>query len=371
MTSQKLGAGLALLVAFTAATQAQAETRIAVAGPMKGEFATFGEQMLAGAEQAVADLNAAGGVNGEQLVLEVADDACEAEQAVAVANQLVGAGVVFVAGHLCFNGSIPASGVYSEAGIVQISPGTTLARFTDERPGKGVFRLAPRDDRQAEVLGRYLASEFAGKRIALLHDKTAYGKGLTDAIKAVMNGLGARESMALGFDTGSDDFRSLVSQLRLENIDAVFLGGYHPEAGLIKLEMDRQGLDAVLIGGDALMTEDYWTVTGDAGNGTLLTYPEIPRERPEAAGLVARLEEAGKPSERYALTTYAAIQAWAEAAETAESFAFGEVSAALQTGSFDTVIGPVTFDANGDSNVPAYILYEWRDGVPQAKETLN
>jgi len=371
MTAHKPGAGLALLVALMAATQAQAEVRIAVAGPMKGEFAAFGEQMLAGAEQAVADLNAAGGVNGENLVLEVANDACATEQAVAVANQLVGAGVVFVAGHLCFNASIPASAVYDEAGIVQISPGTTLPKFTEERSGEGTFRFAPRDDRQADVLGRYLAGEFAGRRIALLHDKTAYGKGLADAVKAVMNALGTSESMALGFDTGNDDFRSLVSQLRLENIDAVFLGGYHPEAGLIKLEMDRQGLDAVLIGGDALMTEDYWTVTGDAGEGTLLTYPEIPRDMPEAAGLVARMEEAGMPVERYALTTYAAVQAWAEAAEVAESFAFGEVSAALETGTFETVMGQVAFDDKGDSNVPDYILYEWKDGAPQPKEVLN
>ncbi|MHA7772173.1 branched-chain amino acid ABC transporter substrate-binding protein [Roseibium sp. M-1] len=367
MTSHKLGAGLALLASCLIATTSPAEVRIAVAGPMKGQFAVFGEQMLAGAEQAVADLNAAGGVNGETIVLEVADDGCDADQAVAVANQLIGKGVVFVAGNLCFNGSIPASAVYSEAGIVEITPGTTLPKFTDERPGEGVFRLAPRDDRQAEVLGRYLAVEFAGKRIALLHDKTAYGKGLTDAVKAVMNSLGASESMALGFDAGGDDFRSLVSQMRLENIDVVFLGGYHPEAGLIMLEIDRQALGADLVGGDALMTEEYWSVTGEAGNGTLLTYPEVPRERPEAVGLVARMVEAGKPAERYALTTYAAIQAWAEAAGTAGSFSFGDVSAALQAGTFNTVLGPVSFDDRGDSNVPDYVLYEWKDGVPLKK----
>jgi branched-chain amino acid transport system substrate-binding protein len=359
--------GLAFLAAWLAATPVAADIGIAVAGPMKGQFAAFGEQMLAGAEQAVADLNAAGGVNGETIVLEVADDACDAGQAVAIANQLIGRGVVFVAGHLCFNGSISAGEVYREAGIVQISPGTTLPKFTDERPGAGTFRLAPRDDRQAEVLGRYLAGDFAGRRIALLHDKTAYGKGLTDAVKAVMNDLGTSESMAIGFDTGSDDFRSLVSQLRLEDIDAVFLGGYHPEAGLIKLEMDRQGLDAILIGGDALMTEEYWAVTGQAGNGTVLAYPELPFERPEAAGLVARMADAGQTAERYVLTTYAAVQAWADAAEAAGSFDFDEVSAALQSGTFDTVIGPVSFDEKGDGSLPAYRLYEWQDGAPRIR----
>ncbi len=173
--------------------------------------------------------------------------------------------------------------------------------------------------------------------------------------------------MALGFDAGGDDFRSLVSQLKLQAVDVVYLGGYHPEAGLIKLEMDRQRLGAVLVAGDALMTEDYWSVTGEAGNGTLLTYPEIPRDRPEAQELVADLEAAGGSADRFTLTTYAAIQAWAQAVEVAGGTALQGVATALQEGTFDTVLGDVTFDGNGDSNLPDYIVYEWRNGVPEAR----
>ena len=368
MTFQQLLASFGLL-AFGAvvATPAAADIRIAVAGPMKGQFAAFGEEMRIGAERAVADLNAASGVNGETLVLEVADDGCDAEQAAAVANQLIGKGVVFVAGHLCFNSSIAASEVYAGGGIVQISPATTLPKFTDERPGEGTFRLAPRDDRQADVAARFLVNEFGDRRIALLHDKTAYGIGLTDAVKAALNELGTSESMSLGFDAGGDDFRTLVSQLKLQAVDVVYLGGYHPEAGLIKLEMARQGLDAVLMAGDALMTDDYWSVTGNAGNGTLLTYPEIPRERPQAQDLVAALEEAGLSADRFTLTTYAAIQAWAQAVEAAGNAALPDVASALNEGTFDTVIGEVTFNDNGDSNLPDYIVYQWQGGMPQAR----
>ncbi|WP_417711496.1 branched-chain amino acid ABC transporter substrate-binding protein [Roseibium aggregatum] len=367
MTYQQFLASIGLLAFVVVATPAVADIRIAVAGPMKGQFAAFGEEMRIGAERAVADLNAAGGVNGESLVLEVADDGCDADQAVAVANQLIGKGVVFVAGHLCFNASIAASEVYAGEGIVQMSPATSLPKFTDERPGEGVFRLAPRDDRQADVAAGFLFNEFGSKRIALLHDKTAYGKALTDAVKAVLNELGTSESMALGFDAGGDDFRTLVSQLQLQAVDVVYLGGYHPEAGLIKLEMERQGLDAVLMAGDALMTEDYWSVTGAAGNGTLLTYPEIPRDRPEAQDLVSALEEAGLSADRFTLTTYAAVQAWAEAVEQAGSTALPDVAGALHGGTFDTVIGDVTFNGNGDSNLPDYIVYEWQGGVPQQR----
>ena len=169
MTFQQFLASAGLLAYSAVATPAVADIRIAVAGPMKGQFAAFGEEMRIGAEKAVADLNAAGGVNGETLVLETVDDGCDADQAVAVANQLIGRDVVFVAGHLCFSSSIAASEVYAGAGIVQMSPATTLPKFTDERQGEGIFRLAPRDDRQADVAGRLLMNEFGDKRIAILH----------------------------------------------------------------------------------------------------------------------------------------------------------------------------------------------------------
>ena len=367
MTQWRLTFTAALLAAGLAAGPAGAEIPIAVAGPMDGQFRDLGAQMRAGAEQAVADINAAGGVNGERLVLEVADDGCDADKAVAVANQLIGKDVVFVAGHFCFNASIPASEVYAGAGIVQISPGTTLPKFTDERPGEGVFRLAPRDDQQAEVAGQFLADTFSGARIALLHDKTAYGKGLTDAVKAVMNELGKSEDISLGYDAGEDDYRYLVSQLGLENVGVVFLGGYHPEAGLIKLEMNRQGLDAVLVSGDALMTEEFLAVAGEAGNGTLLTYPIDPRDIEQSAAVISALEEAEKPADRYALATYAAIQAWAQAANSAGGTDLQAVADTLSTQTFETVLGAIEFDEKGDGNRPGYVIYEWRDGAPKLR----
>ncbi|MBO6893655.1 MAG: branched-chain amino acid ABC transporter substrate-binding protein [Roseibium sp.] len=364
MTTSRLAICVSVLAFCLLPKGAFAEIPIAVAGPMKGQFGQIGEQMQAGAELAVADINANGGVNGELLRLEVADDACNADKAVAVANQLIGKGVVFVAGHFCFSASIPASEVYQEAGIIQISPGTTLPKYTDERPGEGIFRLAPRDDRQGQVAGRFLAEEFGTKQIAILHDKTAYGKGLTDAVKSVMNDLGTIESIALGFDAGENDYRALVSQLKLEGIDVVYLGGYHPEAGLIKLEMERQGLDALLVSGDALMTEEYLAVAGPIGNGTILSYPEVPRDLQTSQAVISVLEERGLPADRYALATYAAIQAWAQAARAAGDFSSETVAGSLANGSFETILGTVEFNENGDSNRPDYVWYEWRNGDP-------
>ena len=188
------GAALGLLMAGPA----WADIKIGVAGPMTGQYAAFGAQMQAGAEQAVADINEAGGVNGEKLVLSVGDDACDPKQAVAVANKAAGDGVVFMAGHFCSGSSIPASAVYAEEHIVQISPASTNPDFTDKRPGPGVFRTCGRDDQQGEVAGKFLLDHFKDKKVAFVHDKTAYGKGLADATMAVYEKLGGKREGLLG-----------------------------------------------------------------------------------------------------------------------------------------------------------------------------
>ncbi|MHA1190073.1 MAG: branched-chain amino acid ABC transporter substrate-binding protein, partial [Alphaproteobacteria bacterium] len=279
-------AGVALSFAMTGA--AWAEILIATAGPMTGQYASFGEQMKAGAEQAVADINAAGGVNGEQLVLEVGDDACDPKQAVAVANQMAGKGVVFMAGHFCSGSSIPASAVYSEEGIVQISPASTNPKFTDERPmaGGGTYRVCGRDDQQGAVAGAFLAKNFGDKKIAVVHDKTAYGKGLADETKKSMEAAGKKADMYEAYTAGEKDYTALVSKLKSEGIGVLYVGGYHTEAGLMARQMRDQGLDTVLVSGDALVTDEYWAITGDAGKGTLMTFSPDPRKNEGVAKLV-------------------------------------------------------------------------------------
>ncbi|GAA0772594.1 branched-chain amino acid ABC transporter substrate-binding protein [Roseibium denhamense] len=366
----KLGVSALLAWAMTLclAGVSRAEIPIAVAGPMKGQFGIFGAQMIAGARQAVQDINSAGGVNGQALTLETADDNCDGDQANAVANQLIGKGVVFVAGHFCFVASVAASRVYANAGIIQISPATTLPGFTDDRPGKGIYRLAPRDDAQAEAAAAFLAENFQASDIAILHDKTAYGKGLTDAVKERLNDLDIIESFALGFDAGEDDYRYLVSQLALEGADVVYLGAYPPEAGLIKLEMARQIPNVVLMGADALVSEEFWSTAGEAANGTVLTYPEFLTEVPEAAALMRSLEDQDAVAERYFLSTYAAVEAWAAAANRAGTTSFEEVVTELEQESVDTVLGPITFNAVGDASRPGFAVYEWQDGALRRRQ---
>lgn len=354
-------AGVALSFAFS--SPALAEILIGTAGPMTGQYAAFGEQMKAGAEQAVEDINAAGGVNGEMLELFVGDDACDPKQAVAVANQAAGEGVVFVAGHFCSGSSIPASTVYAEEGIVNISPASTNPDYTEKRPGPGIFRMCGRDDQQGDVAGAFLLENFGDAKIAFVHDKTAYGKGLADATMAVYEAGGGKPALYEAYTAGEKDYSALVSKLKAEGVGVLYVGGYHTEAGLMMRQMKEQGMDTVLVSGDALVTDEYWAITGDAGEGTLMTFSPDPRKNPDAAPLVEKFRAKGIEPEGYTLYTYAAVQAWADAVKTAGSTDFDAVVEALNTGTFKTVLGESKFDDKGDVTLPGYVFYEWKDGT--------
>ena len=351
----------AAVVAITGAAQAQ--IRIATVGPMTGNYASFGAQMKAGAEQAVADINKAGGVNGQQLVLEVGDDACDPRQAVSVANQLASRKVAFVAGHYCSGSSIPASKVYAEEGVLQISPASTNPRFTDEGSWN-TFRVCGRDDQQGLIAGQYIAKTYAGKKVAVLHDNSAYGKGLADETKKAMNGSGLQEAMYAAYTPGERDYSALVSRLKQAGVDVIYVGGYHTETGLIARQAKEQGMSVTMIGGDALMTNEFWQISGPAGEGTLMTFSSDPRKRPTAAEAVAAFKAKNIDPEGFTLYTYAAIQVWADAAKKAGSVDGKKVAETLRGGTtFKTVLGDVTFDKKGDVTKPDYVFYTWKNGT--------
>ncbi len=354
---------LAAVAALTAVSfgAAKADILIATAGPMTGQYATFGEQMKNGAIMAVADINAAGGVLGQKLKLLVEDDACDPKQAVAVANKAASEGVVFMAGHFCSGSSIPASKVYEEENILQISPASTNPKLTEEG-GDNVFRTCGRDDQQGIVAGDYLADHFADKKIAVLHDKTAYGKGLADETKKQLNKRGIKETMYEAYTAGEKDYSALVTKMKAAGIGVVYVGGYHTEAGLIIRQAHDQGYKPQLVSGDALVTDEYWKITGKTGAGTLMTFSPDPRKNPVAAPVVKRFRDKGIEPEGYNLYTYGAIQAWAQAVEKAGKTDTDDVVKALRTNTFETVLGNIGFNEIGDVTAPGYVFYIWEDG---------
>ncbi|NCF10887.1 MAG: ABC transporter substrate-binding protein [Gammaproteobacteria bacterium] len=356
--STLLAAAASTLIAGTA----HAEITIAVAGPMTGQYASFGEQMQRGAEMAVADINAAGGVLGQQLKLNIGDDACDPKQAVAVANKFASDGVTFVAGHFCSGSSIPASAVYEEEGIVQISPASTNPKLTEEG-GDNVFRTCGRDDQQGLVAGNFLADNYGSKKIAVLHDKTAYGKGLADETKAQLNKRGVKEVMYEAYTAGEKDYSALVSKMKGAGVDVMYLGGYHTEGGLMIRQAREQGYNVLMVSGDALVTDEFWKITGPAGEGTLMTFSPDPRKNPVAAPVVAKFKAQNYEPEGYTLYTYGAIQAWAQAVAKAGSADTDAVIKALRGNKFSTVLGEIGFDGKGDVTAPGYVFYKWSNGT--------
>src|ERR1700722_19358733 len=358
-----LGAAATLAIVLTvAATQARAQIHIATAGPMTGEYAAFGEQMKTGAQQAVDDLNKAGGVLGQQIVLDVGDDACDPKQAVSVANQLASKGVKLVAGHYCSGSSIPASKVYSEEGILQISPASTNPKYTDEGSWN-TFRVCGRDDEQGQVAGDYLAKHFKAEKIAILNDNSAYGKGLADETAKALHAAGGKETLATAYTPGEKDYSSLVSRLKQAGVTVIYVGGYHTESGLIIRQAKEQGMNATLVGGDALVTNEFWQIAGEAGNGTLMPCPPDPRLMKTAADVVKEFKAKNIDPEGYVLYTYAAIQVWADAAKKAGTTDPKKVAAALKaSGNWPSVLGPVSFNAKGDTTGGGYVFYVWKNG---------
>lgn len=358
LSSLLLGASALVVLGGGAAW---ADIVIATAGPMTGQYAAFGEQMKRGAEKAVEDINAAGGINGEQLVLRIGDDACDPKQAVAVANSFVNEGVVFVAGHFCSSSSIPASQVYNEEGILQISPASTNPQLT-EQGFDNVFRTCGRDDVQGIYAANYVVDNKLAEKIAILHDKSAYGQGLADEFKKQLNARGVQEVMYEAITQGDKDFSALITKMKGAGVELIYLGGYHTEAGLIVRQAREQGLQAKLMSGDALVTDEYWQITGPTGEGTLMTFAPDPRKLPAASGVVEEFRAEGYEPEGYTLYTYAAIQAWAEAVKKAGGTDVEDVAAALREGTYDTVLGPIAFDEKGDVKEPKYVMYQWSNG---------
>ncbi len=338
-----------------------AEIRIATVGPMTGQYASIGEQMRRGAEMAVANINAQGGLLGRKLVLEVGDDVCDPRQATAIANQLINRNVVFVAGHFCSSASIPASNLYNDADVIMMTPASTAPALT-ERGLETIFRICGRDDQQGRVAAEFLAREHAGKNVAVVHDKTAYGKGLADVARDELIKRGMNVVLYDAITAGERDFSSLVTRMKRAKVGVIYIGGYHTETGLIRRQSLDQGLNAVIMAGDALVTQEYWTITGRMGEGTLLTFSPDPRLNPTAKPIVEAFRAINYEPEGYTLYNYAAIQVFAQAVRKAGSVEPEKLLAALHSNTFATVRGDIRFDIKGDVEGPSYVVYRWSDG---------
>src|ERR1700674_4324055 len=300
------------------ATGAYAQVKIGVAGPITGANAAFGAQLSQGVGQAVEDINKAGGILGKKLELEAGDDVSDPKQGVSVANKFVGDGVTFVVGHFNSGVTIPASDVYSENGILFITPSATNPKVTDG--GKwDAFRTCGRDDQQGMLWAEFARDKLKGKKIAVVHDKTTYGKGLADAALDNMHKFGIKEALYEGVNTGEKDYSAIVSKIKESGADYLMWGGLHTEGGLIIRQMRDQGLKTVMISGDGITDNEFAQIGGPGVEGTLMSFGPDPRNNPAAKEIVAEFKTKGFEPQGYTLYSYAAVQIMKQAAEKANS----------------------------------------------------
>lgn len=347
----------ASLIAMSAA---YAQIKVGVAGPLTGPNASFGAQLKNGSELAVENINKAGGVMGQKIVLSYGDDVSDPKQGVSVANKFVGDGVKWVVGHFNSGVTLPASLVYAENGLIMMTPSATNPTIT-ERGLWNVFRTCGRDDQQGEVAGKYLAGNMKGKNVAIVHDKTTYGKGLADETRKAYGAAGGKDVLYEGVNVGEKDYTALVSKIKAANADVVYWGGLHTEGGLIVRQMRDQGVKAVLMSGDGITSDEFASIGGPAVIGTLMTFPPEPRNRPEAKAVIEQFKAKKFEPEAYTLYSYAVVEIYKQAAEAVKSTDPKKMAEYIKSGAnFKTVIGDMKYDKKGDITRPDYVMYEWK-----------
>lgn len=360
--------GLALGISVALGGTAMAQVKMGVLGPITGPNAAFGAQLKNGAEQAVADINAAGGIMGKKIELQIGDDVSDPKQGVSVANKFAGDGVKFVVGAFNSGVTMPSSESFQENGILQITPASTNPKVT-ERGMWNIFRTCGRDDQQGSVAAAYILKHFKGKKVAVVHDKTTYGKGLADETKKAMNKGGLKEVLYEGVNTGEKDFSALVTKIKQAGADLVYWGGLHTEGGAIVRQMRDQGVKAPLMGADGITSDEFAAIGGPGVEGTLMTYGPDPRKNPQAKAVVEKFRAKKFEPEAYTLYSYASVQVIAQAATAAKSLDPKKVAEKIHSGmKFKTVLGDLSYDKKGDITKLDYVMYIWKKN-PQGKIT--
>lgn len=367
---QKTLISAALVTAFAASGAAWAQNvKIAVAGPMTGGAASYGEEMKKGAQMAADDINAAGGINGKKIELVFGDDSCEPKQAVAVASRLVEKDKVSaVVGHFCSSSTMPASDVYAEADMLMITPASTNPKVTD-RKLPSIMRICGRDDQQGFVAANYIVDKLKAKRIAMVHDKDTYGQGIVDATKTQLGKRGVKEVLYEGLTRGEKDFNALVTKIKSTNPDLIYFGGLSAEAGTLLRQIREQGLNTVFMSADGAVDASFPTAAGGtvALKGVLITFGDDPRENSTGKAVVQKFRAAGFEPAGYTMYTYIGVQAAAAALKGANSTSGAAQAKWLKANPVDTVLGKKAWDANGDLTVADYVVYEYKADGTYAK----
>jgi branched-chain amino acid transport system substrate-binding protein len=340
---------------------AQADTvKIAIAGPMIGSVAQYGDMVKAGVLTAIEQINAANGAGGNKLEAVFMDDACEPKQAVAVANKIVSDKIHYVIGHVCSGSTIPASEIYENEGIVMVTPSATSPALTEGKNRKFIFRTIGRDDQQGPAAAHYIINNVKPKKVAVLHDKQSYGQGIATTVKNELEKAKIPVALFEGINAGDSDYSAVITKLKSQGVDFVYFGGYHPEMGLLMRQAHEQGVKARFMGPEGVGNSAITSIAGDASEGMLVTLPADFAAEPANAKIVKAFADAKRDvNGPFQMGAYAGIQIIADAMAGAKSTDAAKVAAYMHKTTFQTPIGAVSYDAQGDLKSYKFVVFEW------------
>ena len=356
-------AGL-MVLAFTGYGVAADTIKIGIAGAHSGDLASYGLPIVKAAKLVVADVNAKGGILGKQVEVIDEDDVCKPEVATNTATKLATAGVTVVVGHVCSGATKAALDIYKNSKIVAMSGSATNPDLTQSGKYPNFFRTIASDDAQAKLEVDFALDTLKLKKIAVLHDKGDYGKGLAEFAKLFIEKSGKGEVVLFeGVTPGAVDYSSVVNKIKRAGADAVIFGGYHPEASKIVSEMRKSKMKTVFISDDGVKDETFIKVAGKYAEGVYATGPKDTSTNPMDKAVKEAYKKAyGEDVGVFSINGYAATQALLNAIQKAGSTDYDAIVKALRTEYVDTPLGKIKFDNRGDAIGVGFSVYQVKNG---------
>jgi branched-chain amino acid transport system substrate-binding protein len=370
-----IGISLALALIVSGCGRDSSTIKIGAASPLTGPQAHIGTDIRNGVQLAIEDANAANvEIGGKKVKFELIaeDDEANPTKATTVAQKLVDSKVAAVVGHFNSGASIPASKIYSDAGIPQISPSSTNPKYTLQG-FKTTFRVVAHDDQQGPTLGRYAAGNVKAKRVAVIDDSTPYGQGIADAFERTVKAAGVRV-VAREHTTDKDtDFKAILTKIKGRNPDLIMFGGIDPQAGPMVKQMAQLGIKARLMGGDGIQTPNFIKLGGAAAEGTMASIPGLPKEQmPGGKAFLAKYKSKFNAEvELYAPMGYDAVMVFIDAMKRAGSADPAKFLPEVGKTQYQGVIGPIAFDSKGDLVNGPITIYVVKGGKWEALETVS
>ncbi len=358
------GVGMVMIVAIAGIGLAADTIKLGVAGPHSGDLASYGIPTVKAAELVVKKVNAKGGVLGKQVELLIEDDVCKPEVATNTATKMASQKADVVLGHICSGATKAALGIYKDSKIIAMSPSATNPALTQSGDYPNFYRTIASDDAQAKLEVDFALNNLKVKKVAVLHDKGDYGKGLAEFAKSFLEKSGKADMVLYeGITPGAVDYSAVVQKIKRSGADAVIFGGYHPEASKIVSQMRKKRMDTIFISDDGVKDDTFIKVAKEYAEGVYATGPKDVSKNPMAvAANEAHRKAYGEDPGAFFLNAYAATLALLNAIEKAGSTDYDALAKALKTQYVNTPLGKIRFDEKGDALGVGFSVYQVQNG---------